>query len=84
MRCEISVLPMQWQEGEGESEKESLRLSDHVLFSPSLRGRRERVGKSYLEGVLKEIHVGINPDIIKSPQQSSPFFPHASVCTHCS
>lgn len=40
------------------------------------------VGKSYLEGVLKEIHVGINPDIIESaPLPSSPCSPHIpSIC----
>lgn len=44
-------------------------------FFLSPRGTGRRVGKSYLEGVLKEIHVGINPDIIESAQQPCLLFP---------
>lgn len=83
MWCEISVLPTQQQERDSvKGMGISSRLSDHVLFFPFPRWgtrRRRRVGKSYLEGVLKEIHVGINPDIIESaPLPSSPHIP--SVC----
>lgn len=38
------------------------RRSDHVFFCAP-RGTSRRAGKSYLESVLKEIHVGTNPDI---------------------
>lgn len=55
-----------------------------VFFSLSPRGTKRRVGKSYLEGVLKEIHVGINPDIIESVKQPSPLSvpPYAFPCTN--
>lgn len=70
--------------GRRERAREKRNLCETVLFFPLSEGQgRKRVGKSYLEGVLKEIHVGINPDIIKSTQQPSPLLPHVSVCTHC-
>lgn len=53
------------EESEGCGRGFSARLSDRVLFFLSPRGTRRRVGKSYLESVLKEIHVGTNPDIIE-------------------
>lgn len=37
------------------------------------------MGKSYLEGVLKEIHVGINPDIMSAQPPSSLTSPHMCV-----
>lgn len=54
-------------------ERES--LPDSLImryFFPLLLKEEEKGGKSYLEGVLKEIHVGINPDII----ESAPCFHH--------
>lgn len=59
---------MQWQEVK-------IEILLHVFFPLSLRRAKTRVGKSVLEGVLKEIRVGINPDIIMSAQQPSPLFP---------
>ena len=55
-QCEVSFLTKQWQERRG-------FLKDCVIMFFSPTGTRRRVGKSYLERGLKEIHVGTNPDI---------------------
>lgn len=47
------------------------------FLSLTPRDVRRRVGKSYLEGVLKEIHVGINPDIMSAHP------PHTSLHMCC-
>lgn len=67
--------------GSGRKETEQVKgdsLRDSLImchFSLSPRGMRRRVEKFYLEGVLKEIHVGINPDIIESAQHVLPSSP---------